>query len=343
MFNIKNGSPGFSINKLKKEEYLAKNSSTSKSSTWECEEVLYEHCYDWYSQDSEGNEEYLHTTCSYEYHEECFYVVDPIEDEDPYGDEDCYDETNPDCINYDPCIDNPCACGDCGNSTIEDDDLFDDLDKTCQGNKIKNYTISTNTSLTNFITGVFFGNSTYNLQLSDIDISSGADLNANTRLPTSAVLDSNNGIVIEFDNSYLDNATNLSIAMTTGHEFVHVYLSYLYIDGELLNYNSNYTDLNNAFSTYYNNQNTTNGEALGEAMHDVYDDFLDMITDSVFAYATNNNISVSRDYCEKLVLGAHQYTNAFNGLTPAQQTEYSTITFNEENNNASAQGTSCED
>lgn len=250
-----------------------------------------------------------------------------------------------------PCIDDPCLCEDCDEDIdacdrCDDppvgDDLLDDLDKICQGNKIKNYTISTNTTLTNLITGIFFGNNTYNLQLSDIDVQSGVHLNANTRLPSLAVLDSNHGIVIEFDNSYLDTATDLSIAITTGHEFVHAYLSYLYIDGELLNYNSNYTDLKNAFSTYYSNQNTTSGEALGEAMHNVYDDFLDMITDSVFAYAENNNISVSRDYCEKLVLGAHQNTDAFNVLTPAQQTEYSTITSNEENNNAAAKGTSCE-
>lgn len=65
-------------------------------------------------------------------------------------------------------------------------------------------------------------------------------------------------------------------------------------------------------------------------MHNVYDDFLDEITDSVFNYATNNNITgVTRDYCKKMVLGAHQDTNTFQSLTPEQQTKYSTIIANE--------------
>lgn len=221
--------------------------------------------------------------------------------------------------------------------------LYNDMDKPCQGEKIANFTIKSETQLTNLITGIFFGNDEFNLQISDVDISVGMDANANTRLPTSPVLNSDNGIVIEIDNTYLDEATDLSIALTTAHEFVHAYLAYLYIEGELLSYNPSYIDLNNAFSTYFSNQNSTNGIALNDSMHGVFDDFLDMITDSVFAYATNNNISgATEDYCRKLVLGAHQDTDAFLALTPSQKTEYSTITLNENEGNENAKGTPCE-
>ena len=209
--------------------------------------------------------------------------------------------------------------------------LYIDLQKECQAKKIANFTTQSKTKLTNLITQIFFGNDDFNLQISDVDISVSVDANANTRLPASPVLNSDNGIVIEFDNTYLDDATDLSIALTTAHEFVHAYLAYLYIEGELLSYNSSYTELNNAFSTFYNNQNTTNGITLGNKMHDVYDDFLDMITDSVFAYATNNNNipGATEDYCRKFVLGEHQNTDAFQALTPTEQTECYNITINE--------------
>ncbi len=221
--------------------------------------------------------------------------------------------------------------------------LYNDMDKPCQGSKIQDFTIKSNTSLTNLITGIFFGNDDYNLQISDIDIPVNIDANANIRLPSLPIFDSDNGIVIEFDNSYLNNATDLSIAMTSAHEFVHAYLVYLYIEGELINYDSSYTQLNSAFSIYYSNQTITNGIALGQAMHNVYDDFLDMITDSVFAYSTNNNIEgAAEEYCRKLVLGAHQYTSTFQALSPTAQTDYSNITVNENEGNENAKGTSCE-
>lgn len=146
-----------------------------------------------------------------------------------------------------------------------------------------------------------------------------------------------------FDNSYLDNASNLSIALTAAHEFIHVHFGYLYIKGELLTVYPNYTDINNAYANFYNNQSTTNSDALEDAMHNVYDDFLDEITDSVFSYASNNNITgATRDYCEKMVLGGHQATNTFQNLTPGQQTEYSTIKVNENESKTNAKGTKCE-
>ena len=78
-------------------------------------------------------------------------------------------------------------------------------------------------------------------------------------------------------------------------------------------------------------------------MHDVYEDFLNEITESVFNYATNNNITgVTRDYCEKMVLGAHQDTNTFQSLTPVLQTEYSTIIVNENESKTAAKGSKCE-
>ena len=125
--------------------------------------------------------------------------------------------------------------------------------------------------------------------------------------------------------------------------YIHAYLTYLYIKGDLLSYNSSYTELEKAFSNYYDNQNTQNGNVLGNEMHKVYDDFLDMITDSVFAYAKNNNISeATEDYCKKFVLGEHQNTNTFKALSPTEQIESYNITINENEGNENAKGTPCE-
>ncbi|RKE98559.1 hypothetical protein [Ichthyenterobacterium magnum] len=78
-------------------------------------------------------------------------------------------------------------------------------------------------------------------------------------------------------------------------------------------------------------------------MHDVYDDFLDWITQSVFTYATNNNIDgATQDYCSKLVIGSHQYTDAFQNLNATNQSAYSLIAVNEQDGTEQAKGSTCE-
>ncbi|AUC74273.1 hypothetical protein [Olleya sp. Bg11-27] len=77
-------------------------------------------------------------------------------------------------------------------------------------------------------------------------------------------------------------------------------------------------------------------------MHDVYDDFLDILIDAVYEYATNNNISeADLDYCSKLVIGAHQETNSFQSLNDSEQNEYSTIAVNEQQGNSNSNGNNC--
>ncbi|PWH84127.1 hypothetical protein DIS18_06175 [Algibacter marinivivus] len=217
------------------------------------------------------------------------------------------------------------------------------MNKECQAEKVFDLIINSNVSLTNFIKNEFGKSTEHHIQFEDIDLPD--DVIAGTIFPDEPILndEGQNGIILNFDNSYLDNASNLSIVLTAAHEFVHIRLGYLYIKGELLNVYPDYTDINDAFITYYDDKSNANRTALDQSMHDVYDDFLDEITDSVFNYATNNNITgATRDYCEKMVLGAHQNTNAFQGLTPEQQTEYSTIIVNENEGKANAKGSKCE-
>jgi hypothetical protein len=238
-----------------------------------------------------------------------------------------------------------CGCVAEGNS-IEDcvlEELYNDMNKECQWLFIRNHIVNSNTTLPSFLKDNFLGNNTYNIQFSDIDIPSNIDANANLRFPENFEFNENTAILIEYDNTYLDSATNLSIILTTAHELVHSYLVYLYIEDELLSFNSEYINLNNAFDTYNQNPNNENGLALGEEMHAIYDDFIDTITESVYDYASNNNINgATLDYCQKLVIGSHQYTQAFQDLTPDEQEEYSTISTHEQNGNSEAKGNNCD-
>jgi hypothetical protein len=131
--------------------------------------------------------------------------------------------------------------------------------------------------------------------------------------------------------------------MVMAHELVHVYLMYLFDQDDLLTYYPDYNDLNDAFQDFQNNPSSNSENVLQDSMHNVYDDFLDWITDAVYIYATDNNISgITENYCNQMVIGHHQNTETFQSLTSAQKTEYSTIAENEQNGNNGAKGRKCE-
>jgi hypothetical protein len=223
--------------------------------------------------------------------------------------------------------------------------LRNNLNKVCQANQIVSFVSNTDSPIVNFVPLVFSRNDEYNLAFEDVDIPSDLQANANTILPLGLDFNSSitGGAIIQFDNNYLDNATDLSIVMTAAHEFVHVYLAYLYSEGQLLIAYPEYTDLNTAFSAYQNDSSAENGGLLGDAMHYVYDDFLDWITQSVFTYATNNNIEgATEEYCNKLVIGSHENTDAFQNLNTTNQNAYSIIAINEQDGTAPAKGTKCD-
>ena len=221
--------------------------------------------------------------------------------------------------------------------------LYDNLDKVCQGKQIESFIRNTDSPIVNFILDTFSGNANYNFSMEDVDLPIALDANANTIFPAGLNFNSNSAVIIQFDNSYLDSATDLSIVITAAHEFVHAHLAYLYSEGQLLTDYPQYTDLNTAFSAFQNNSNETTGELLGDAMHDVYDDFLDWITQSVYTYATDNNIEgATQEYCSKLVIGSHQYTDAFQDLDETEQNAYSIISVNEKDGTTQAKGTNCD-
>lgn len=221
--------------------------------------------------------------------------------------------------------------------------LGSDMDKECQQNKILKV-LNIESEITNRITNAFFGNDEANLLFADVDIPEDLDAIAFTFPPENMVLNESTGIAVGFDNSYLDNATDLSMVVTTSHELIHVYFYYLFIEGNLLDAYPDYTNLNTAFENYQNDINSSNLEALGESMHAVYNDFLDLMIEVVYNYVLDNNIpDISQEYCTKLVIGNHQNTETFQDLTEEEQTEYSTIANNEENGTPDAKGTKCEE
>ncbi|RKE98558.1 hypothetical protein [Ichthyenterobacterium magnum] len=143
-------------------------------------------------------------------------------------------------------------------------EFYPNMDKDCQRNIINSFIANTDSPLVNFIRNTFLGNNQYNLAYEDIDLPlvEGEIPNANTVLPSGLNFNSASAVNIQFDNGYLDNATNLSIVMTAAHEFVHDYLAYLYAEGLLLTTYPQYTDLNTAFLAFQNDSNADNGRLL---------------------------------------------------------------------------------
>jgi hypothetical protein len=130
--------------------------------------------------------------------------------------------------------------------------------------------------------------------------------------------------------------------MTAAHEFIHLYLAYLYSQGLLTAAYPQYGDLEDALDAFKENPNIANGETLSNEMHSVYDDHLDSITNAVFAYATANNISgATESYCRKLVTGAHPQTDAYQNLNDTEKQDHDNVASDEINGHQNSKGSKC--
>lgn len=150
---------------------------------------------------------------------------------------------------------------------------------------------------------------------------------------------------IEFDNTYLDNATNISIASNALHEMVHAYLINLYITGQMSSQTDDYNDLLNAFIDFYDDQVLDTAATLDNEIHNAMEDFIDKLAYSLNQYCLNNNIDdASLEFCKKMIWSSMYGTDLFNQvLTTQQQIEYGNIGATEQDNLQSnnPKGTPC--
>jgi hypothetical protein len=221
------------------------------------------------------------------------------------------------------------------------ENLYSDMDKECQASILGNF-MNIDSNIINNVTNIFFGNNDYNLRILDVDLPIELNALASTVPPDGMVLNENTVIDIRFDNSYLENATDLSIALSAAHEFIHVNFIYLFIEGTLLTNYPDYVDMNTAFENFEIDHTPLNAQILQNEMHNVYDDFIDDMSNAVYLFAQATNIeNLTLDYSRKFVIGHHQNTDSFQNLTSEEQTEYSTIAQNEQNGDTNAKGSKC--
>lgn len=213
------------------------------------------------------------------------------------------------------------------------------FDKPCQKQVVKDI-IDNCSPFTNMIYQTFNTDDKANIKFTNGPTSSGNPAETSTVYTGGAT---NPIINIKLDNTYLDNATNLSIVANTLHELVHAYLMNLYIKGTLVATNPQYETLLNAYIVFYANKTQANFNTLDDAMHNSMANFINQMANSIYNYAFSKNIpGVTSDYCIKLAWGTMNGYNLFTTtLTLSQQQEYETIAAIEQDNISGAKGSSC--
>ncbi|WP_417857865.1 hypothetical protein [Xanthomarina gelatinilytica] len=107
-------------------------------------------------------------------------------------------------------------------------------------------------------------------------------------------------ITIKFRESYLEDATDLSIARTAIHESLHAILVYMYEDGLLESENGlpmeGFEDFVEAYANYMGGL----PENIGVAHHELMTDFIEEMATSLSAYALENGYSNSFNFYKKL-------------------------------------------
>lgn len=216
--------------------------------------------------------------------------------------------------------------------------IINNIQKPCQKEIIKNIT-TISSPFTNLINQTFNSSEKVNVKFYNGNNPGGAPAF------TSPILEGtpDNFIVkIRFDNTYLENATDLSIIAITLHELVHAYLIALYIKGELVATNTEYDTLQTAFMNFYNNMVEDTFDQADNEIHNAMKDFISQMGNSIYNYASSKNISVTPEYCENLAWGTMTGTILFQeALTPNQQTICNNIAAYEQDNLPQAKGTSC--
>jgi len=131
-----------------------------------------------------------------------------------------------------------------------------------------------------------------------------------------------NVVTIEFNNDYLNQANDIAIVTTIFHEILHAYIIELYYNGTLLNICPEYTELNDAFDAFINAPNypdttqisQTIKDNLDNEMHNIYEDYIEDLAESIHTYAIKNNFKInnnviSLDYARNLIWGSLQNEN----------------------------------
>jgi len=228
-----------------------------------------------------------------------------------------------------------------GEVDFEDRIIYNLSDRPCQDAIIKSV-VGVSSNFTNAINGTFNTNDRVNLKFTSLDIPSG-DPARTAPFPQGS--QASYSINIQFDNNYLDKATNVSIASNALHEMVHAYLINLYITSQMSAQSDNYNDLLNAFIAYYDNQVQDTATTLDNEIHNAMKDFINKLAQSLNQYCIDNNIpNTDLAFCEKMIWSTMYGTDLFNQvLTPQQQIEYGNTGAIEQDNNQnySPKGTAC--
>lgn len=224
-------------------------------------------------------------------------------------------------------------------------ELINGLDKDCQARVLFKSILRIDSTFTNLIKDSYLKSSSRHINLQDIAVGAGepaliSSEGARTQ-PYRGIDPVTNGnvVIIEFNNNYLDQATDLGYVNTLYHELLHAHILHLYHDGELLTAYPTYTALNTALNNYFSdNNNLSFAEVKKQEMHNIYVDFIDDIAGSLVAYAQENGISgIGLDYAKKLVWGGLNGYDVFtNNLTVAEQNEAQTLLAKENFNHSDA-------
>ena len=180
--------------------------------------------------------------------------------------------------------------------------LIDGFDKRCQG-QIVLETIKIESELGNLIENNLFNNLDYSIGFQDARDPNSVQYSLNSYNEGNISVD--NIIVVNLNEDYLNSSTDLGIVSSLSHELVHAYIFYLYHSNLLLTVYPSYTDLNTALNNYYDLSTSENFDIAEVEMHDIFGDFIEMMTDFIFNYASANDIEdVDLEYAKNLAWGS---------------------------------------
>ena len=204
-------------------------------------------------------------------------------------------------------------------------------DKECQEQIIKDL-MSVSSSLTDLINNTFNVSENAHLKITY------ANLTSNASTDPFYIGDSNEYLIkIIFDEDFLNNATDLGIAVVFLHELTHAYFTSLYISGLLYIMGmegSSYSDLLSAFIAFYADPNLTTFDPYDAEIHSSMDIFIDAMAESLYTYTQSKGMTnISLDYCKKLSWGSMIGYDLFSiSLTLNEQNEYNDIFKTEQDN-----------
>lgn len=217
--------------------------------------------------------------------------------------------------------------------------ILNEISKPCQKQIIQKV-LNTASPFTNLINQTFNTSMVMNLRLFNSE-----NQNAPFLARTQGSISGNPcRATIEFDNDFLEESTNLGIAAATLHELVHAYLIQLYDNGQLASTSADYIPLLNAFLTHLEERTPDTANALDNEMHNVMQHFINKLGQSLYNYATSQNINVTGEECIGMMWGTMAGYSLFTEmLTPEQQEAYYNLSgYEEQGVIPPAKGTVCD-